>query len=169
MRDLEIVASECIRELAAIGISCGNVLVFSVNTRAKKRWGMCKQVPNGFEIEIAAVLLQDAVPLVSLKNTIIHELLHTCPDCGNHGPAWKRLADRVNRAYGYGIRRLSSAEEKGVAGVGGGQVRYRFVCKDCGQVVERMRSSKFTRNYTRYRCGKCGGCFRKITVGENDA
>lgn len=166
MRDLQLTAEECRRELASIGITCGSVRAFTVNTRAKKRWGLCRQVPGGFEIEIAAVLLREDVPISSLKNTIIHELLHTCPGCGDHGPEWKALAGRVNRAYGYGIRRLATPEEKGVVSADDERAKYQFVCKDCGQVIRRMRSSKFTRNYTRYRCAKCGGRLRKVEIDD---
>ena len=50
-----------------------------------------------------------------LKNTIIHELLHTCVGCMNHKAKWKFYADKVNRAYGYDdIKRTSTADEKGV-------------------------------------------------------
>ena len=162
MRDLQEAAAQCLQELKAIGITCGHVEALSVNYRAKKRWGVCKRTPGGFAIEIAAVLLEDNVPLASLKNTLIHELLHTCPGCDNHGAKWKALAQRVNQAYGYGIRRLASPEEKGVAAPEAAQVKYRFVCQGCGQTVARMRSSRFTENYTRYRCGKCGGKFKKL-------
>lgn len=39
MRNLMIFAIECMDELDSIGIPYGKVLDFSVNTRAKKRWG----------------------------------------------------------------------------------------------------------------------------------
>lgn len=168
MTDLEKTAEECLRELAEIGISCGKVHSICVNTRAKKRWGSCKPTPAGFDIEIAAVLLGESIPLSSLKNTLIHELLHTCPGCANHGAQWKRLAERVNRAYGYGIQRAATSEEKGVPAAGRVQAKYCFVCTTCGQEIERIRRSKFTENYTRYRCGKCGGSFRKRSTGEKN-
>ena len=39
MRDLTAYAIECMTELDNIGIEYGNIIEFTVNTRAKKRWG----------------------------------------------------------------------------------------------------------------------------------
>lgn len=39
MRDVNVIAIECMRELENIGINCGNVIKIGVNTRSKKRWG----------------------------------------------------------------------------------------------------------------------------------
>lgn len=134
MRDLQQIAQICFRELEALGIVCGSVQAFRVNTRAKRRWGLCKILPGGYQIEIAAVLLREDIPLASLKDTIIHELLHTCPGCANHGAQWKALADKVNRAYGYNIRRLASPAEKGVPDewIPPQRVRRRYVRKRGG-------------------------------------
>lgn len=41
MRDVNVIAIECMRELENIGIKCGNVIKIDINTRAKKRWGQC--------------------------------------------------------------------------------------------------------------------------------
>lgn len=48
MRDLTAYAIECMTELDNIGIEYGNIIEFTVNTRAKKRWGQCKAVPGGY-------------------------------------------------------------------------------------------------------------------------
>lgn len=39
MRDINVVAIECMRELDVIGIQYGNVVEFKVNYRAERRWG----------------------------------------------------------------------------------------------------------------------------------
>lgn len=165
MRDLQIIAAQCMRELDVLGIKYGEVISFEINTRAKKRWGQCKRIyGNKYSINISYRLLEDDTPMVSLKNTIIHELLHTCKDCMNHGENWKRQADKVNRAYGYGIKRCNSAEEKGVKELPeeSKKIKHRFVCKGCGQTIDRMRESRFTKYHTYYRCGRCGSDFEKL-------
>lgn len=165
MRDLQKVATECVLELRRIGINPGYVKEFRVNSRAKSRWGMCSnEHGTGFIIEISDRLLSDDAPEKALKNTIIHELLHTCKGTKGHGTEWKRLADRVNVAYDYGIKRCSSAEEKGVAvdEKPNMAVKHRFECQKCGLILDRTRESNFTKAYDRYRCGKCNGSFKKI-------
>lgn len=58
MRDLTAYAIECMTELDNIGIEYGNIIEFTVNTRAKKRWGQCKAVPGGYSINISRVCLK---------------------------------------------------------------------------------------------------------------
>lgn len=154
------VTVECMRELDALNIPYGNVREVSINTRAKRRWGQCKKVGSVYHINISDRLLENKD---GLKNTIIHELLHTCPNCMNHGQPWKSVADKVNKKYGYNIKRCSDADEKGVKPLDETyEYKYVFKCKDCGQMVRQMRASKFTRNPQSYKCGCCGGEFEKV-------
>ena len=163
MRDLSAYAKRCMEDLDAIGIKYGNVLAFTANTRAKNRWGQCRTVPGGYTININASLLDERNPEEGLIDTIFHELLHTCKGCMNHGVEWKKMADKVNRAYGLNIKRANSAEEKGVADeTRPGMVRHRFVCVGCGAVVNRQRESQFTKHYKDYRCSRCHSEFRKV-------
>ena len=161
MRDLNTIAVECMRELDAIGIQYGNILRFEVNTRAKKRWGLCKSVPGGFIISINKVLLDEKNDISGLKNTIIHELLHSCKNCMNHGEEWKRLASLVYAKYGYNIKRCSSADEKGVVAqtVSGERadqkVNYIIKCSKCGTETKRERVSDLVLRPGRYRCKFC--------------
>lgn len=39
MRDVNVIAIECMRELENIGIKCGNVIKIDINTRSKKALG----------------------------------------------------------------------------------------------------------------------------------
>lgn len=221
MQDLNALAQECMAELDAIHIPYSKNVVFEVNSRAKRRWGLCSHLSGGLHrIQIAKCLLEDGVPLDGAKNTVIHELLHTCPGTNGHKGLWKEYAEQVNRAYGYNIKRVSSSEEKGLDPVSdddamyvlkctrceatwryfkltnsvrnykrchcpdcfsplelvkgtlpktaSGQkqrresVQYRFVCTGCGGKINRKRASKFTRNYTNYRCKKCHSAFKQI-------
>lgn len=171
MRNLEEYVNRCIKELEEIGLECGNISEIKVNTRAKKRWGQCKRIPNGYQININVALLDERSDERGLKETIIHELLHSCKGCMNHGENWKRLADAVNEIYGYNIKRCNSAEEKGVSK----EVRaeygynpnshvsvnhstnYTIKCGHCGHTYTRTRKSKVVQHPEHYRCGYCGG------------
>ena len=163
MRDLQKIARECMTELDNLGIEYGNIKSFEINTRAKKRWGQCKAVTDGYTINISIRLLDEDTPLKSLKETVFHEILHTCKGCFNHGEMWKRYALKINKAYGYNIKRCTSASEKGVERITEAkQIKHKFVCENCGQVINRLKESKFTKYYTRYKCSACGGKFTKI-------
>lgn len=165
MRDLQVYAIEGMRILDELNIPYNKSVRFEVNTRAKKRWGQCKSIVGGYEISINEILLDERNSADGLMNTIIHELLHTCPGCYNHDPQWKQYADMVNCAYGYRIKRTSSADDKGVvAGVQEKKrvVKHKIVCTKCGQEIVRFRTSRFVMDYELYRCGICGGKFKRI-------
>ncbi len=172
MRDVNVIAIECMRELENIGIKCGNVIKIDVNTRSKKRWGQCRKIGNNYIIEVNQILLREDTDIDGLKNTIIHELLHTCKGCMKHTGEWKQLAEKVNRYYGYNIKRCDSADEKGISEeqkekiqkerTATRKVKFIFKCTCCGQKVERCRESKFTKYPELYRCAVCHGKFERI-------
>ena len=164
MKDLQELATQCQAELASIGIPFRRVKIWSINCRAKARWGLCKKLPDGtYEIEIAKALLQDDVDDIAVKNTIIHELLHSCPGCVKHTGRWKQYATRVNRYLPqYNIKCTTSAEEKGVA-VRRNEPVYRYIlkCCDCGNEIRRQKKSAAIEHPEHYRC-KCGGKLSRI-------
>lgn len=158
MKNLNMLFEESVAELNAIGIIPGNVSSLVVNTRAKKRWGYCRKLPDGrYEIQISDRLLFDDVDDTSTKNTIIHELLHTVEGCLCHTGKWKKLAERVNRAYSqYNIKRTSTAEEKGIDEKPIiPTYKYTVKCPQCGTVYRRIKKTKLVKYPERYRCGIC--------------
>lgn len=159
MKDLLRLAGECQMELQSIGIRCGQVRNWSVNTRAKARWGLCTKISKAvFDIQISAALLQDDVEEQAAKDTIAHELLHTVPGCFNHTGQWKQYAAFVNaRLPQYSIKARSSFEDKGVADDRPTPVyRYGLKCLRCGAEILRQKKSAAVEHPERYRC-KCGG------------
>lgn len=163
MRNINEVVENCCRKLDAIGIRYGQITSVTINTRAKKRWGQCVQSGGRFTISISSMLMSEKVALIHLENTVIHEILHTCNGCFNHGETWKILADKVNRAYGYNVKRTTSPEEKGIdPAIFAVNIKHKFVCNGCGGIVVRQRESDFTKHYNWYTCAKCNGKFTKV-------
>ncbi len=161
MKDFERLIQESLEEVKHVGIKPGEISSFSVNTRAKTRWGLCKKDVDGrFSIEVAAKLLEDdRISEKSCKETIIHEILHTCKGCMRHTGKWKYYAEVMNQVYGYNIKRVTTGEEKGVENykqTNEMSVKYIFTCENCGATIYRKRDSKFTRNYKYYGCARCG-------------
>ncbi|MCI8506262.1 MAG: hypothetical protein HFI67_08765 [Lachnospiraceae bacterium] len=159
MKDLGKLAAQCEAELEGMGLTCGTVRRWSVNSRAEKRWGQCRQVAEGvFDIEISQRLLEDEVDEIATKTTIIHELLHTVEGCLGHRGKWKFLAEMVGKTYPqYQIKRTSSCEEKGLSQAGETQARYRITCTGCGVQAYRQRAGRLVKRPEDFRCGKCGG------------
>ena len=159
MHDLQAAGRYCIIRLEELGIRCGSV-VFALDTRARRRWGSCRRLPDGsYRIGISPKLLE--APAESLYNTLYHELLHAATGCTGHTGRWKVLAERVGPVLGTDIKRTATWAEKGLEEQSDTAVRYRFVCIGCGAQVVRYRACLFTKRYKHYRCGRCGGSFRK--------
>ena len=135
-----------------------------INNRTKSRFGGCKKVKGfvhyTYQIEISKVLLDGEA--ATIKEILAHEVLHTCPGCMNHGPAWKKHCMTMEAGLGYRLERTSSYEKLGIEDRRKPK-SYRYVveCRQCGQKIYRQRKSPLTDATSRYRC-RCGGklvCF----------
>ena len=156
MRDLQKYAAVCMQQLDRLHIRYANNIEFKVNTRATSRLGVCKKSGDCYTIEISSALLDERTPLQSgLMDTLMHELLHTCYGCMKHTGRWKQLADKVNAAYGYDIKRAAGKDENIIPPELSAKPRYRVVCQSCGAVYERYKRSDLIQHPERYRCGKC--------------
>ena len=165
MKDLQKIFEDCLAELASIGITPEPITDVSVNSRAKKRWGQASRnnARGTWSISISDRLLDDSVPDEAARNTMIHEILHCVDGCTGHTGKWKALADICNEKLGTRIRRCSDySDMTSCKDVLYPEGKYVFRCKKCGQIVTRMKRSKFVDNYTRYACGKCRGRFERI-------
>lgn len=133
-----------------------------INTRAKKRLGCCVYKQGVYTIEVSAMLLKEEIPPAEnqlLQRTLIHELLHTCPGCGNHGSRWKQHAQKVQAVFGYTITRTAQVQEKEEVAV---PAKYLLVCKNCNALLPRHRLTAPVKYPQRYRCGKCGGILQRL-------
>ncbi len=126
----------------------------TINTRAKGRFGQCKKRNGKYTIEISQHLTQ--AKQEHIKETLVHEILHTCPNCMNHGKQWKYYAMRMNMKYGYEISRTNSCENLGITSPKIESANYAIVCNNCGKTTYRQRESKVIKNPEKFRC-KCGG------------
>lgn len=124
----------------------------NINNRLTRTLGQCKKTGRIYTIEISGHILESSDD--KLKEVILHELIHSCPKCMNHGTQWKAYADIVNRKHGYNIKRVASSsnfkydkQEK----------KYKIKCKNCGSIYVRRRKCNLVNYPERFRCGKCGG------------
>lgn len=160
MKDFYKLIEECLAEVTAVGIIPGNIEKWELNYRAKRRWGQCQKKKTGeITIQIAARLIEDdRISEKACKETMIHEILHACPDGMSHTGKWKEYAKLMNDTYGYNIKRTTSGEEKGVENYvpTRRKTQYVFMCRYCKQIVTKTRKCKFTHYYKNYTCGICG-------------
>ena len=169
MKDLNKLYEECMEELTRINMDFSNKIVrVSVNGRLRTTLGVCNRDrrTGKFTIDINPALLADNVNDMEVKDTIIHEMIHTCPGCFNHGYEWKRRADRVNRMLGYHVSRTASRADMEAANVKvkREEFKYALECVECGSQYKYNRWGKALENPSRYRCGKCHGDLKTVCL-----
>lgn len=98
---------ECIKMCKDVNIPISDDITFGLDS-AERRHGRCtyNRITGHCEITISKYL----VNLEDKKNTIIHELLHSCPDGHSHGYGWQKHADTIYKNYKIVITRCSNKE-----------------------------------------------------------
>lgn len=172
-RKLKEYMEKCMAMLDELNIPyCKDIKELSVS-HAERRWGQTSwrtSVNTGkrsdFKISISYKLINEKYTPTDegLINTMIHELLHTCPDCHGHGTQWKTYAKMVYDRYGIDIKRCGNDNDKGVT-EGEQDIVKKFTyvvqCTSCGNKIGRYRMSKVIECPENFRC-KCGGELKRI-------
>lgn len=168
-RELLALVEEAKYELGSIGISIGLVRSVMINAKLHSCWGRCRKGFNGYQIILSAELLRKEVSDTAVKDTIIHELLHTCPGCMKHTGNWKMLANLVNQKYPqYHIKRCTTNEEKGLPAKPRKAPNYAVACTQCNFKTYRQNRSSVVAHPENYRCPNCGGMLRAETITTSE-
>ena len=159
MNDCDALLKEVMAQAWALGIPLSKSIAphVRINSRAATRFGCCKYEGGRQIIEVASRIADG--PEESCRETLAHEVLHTCWGCRNHGKRWKEYAGRMNLAYGYHISRTSTNEKMGVEEER--PYKYLLRCESCGAEFKRLRASALTREPGSYHC-KCGGRIKRV-------
>lgn len=106
------------------------------------------------------------LPIESLDDTMIHELIHALYPRDGHGYEFHRVASKVNRAFGYSVSTYASQEEStalksAMKEALGASAFVRIKCNKCGKIHEVSSRKKVATQWANYKC-KCGGSLTKI-------
>ena len=77
-------------------------------------------------------------------------------------PNWKCVADKVNRAYHYNIKRTTSYDAKGVEPPKPQEPKYIVRCPACGYQWKHYRKCFAVENPTHCTCSTCGVKLERI-------
>lgn len=166
-------SKESIKELEDIGLGkmIPKNLNFTINYKAKKRLGQCA---DKRDINISSWLLEIGLDH-DIKNTIIHEILHTFKDTIGHKARWQYYAGYVNNRTDYHITRTTSidniyARANEVRPRREMGYKYEITCEKCGKVFYRQKMTK--RTFDSFTQGtmihkSCGGHDFKIVDIKN--
>ena len=108
--------AECIELMKELGVPISDSICPEVklvgtqnyNGRCNPKGSLKRFTEFDYYIEISGHTLQNTEK--SLRNTLIHELIHTVPDGLCHTGEWKKWAKYVSEKTGYNIQRLSGDE-----------------------------------------------------------
>lgn len=158
-QELDAMLLEQEKALLSLGIPISREIVpqVEVNTRAQRRLGCCVRKDGVFTIQVSVFVLEDQE---LVRTTLVHELLHTCYGCLNHGKRWKAYAAKAGEALGLDIQRTVTLEGQPQR-LRQDSVKYLLKCKSCGAVIPRRRMSKAVKHPERYRC-PCGGKLERV-------
>lgn len=153
---LNRLAKESEQELRDMGFSDKlNKRIDYTISNAKSRLGQCCEKKH---INISKWLLEVGTDK-EIKNTIIHELLHTFDDTIGHKEKWKMYARKVNSYGVYNITRTTSISKiMKHNGVDEEEMhdmlnqRYEITCLGCGAVYYKSKIQSKTLNS--YRLGR---------------
>lgn len=109
--ELNKLMKKTISELKAVGYRVGNIDRLRVSGRLRRAWANCaRDTRHGcYTITFGRHTIERGCD-EGIRGTMFHELIHTCEGCFNHGPAFKKAASIVNKAYGVRVSRTTSAE-----------------------------------------------------------
>ena len=145
---LKRLAKESENELIEIGLGdkLKDDITYSINYRAKKRFGQCCEKKY---INISSWLLEVGNDH-DIKDTIIHEILHTFNDTIAHKEKWQYYARYVNNRTNYNIKRTGSIStiyknanmtppQRNI------NYKWKITCVKCGKVFYKQRLCKKTK------------------------
>lgn len=160
MRSLEAYGRKCMEILDTLDIPYNAPTEWVVNKRAFRRYGQCCYSYGEYSINITYRLLDERIPEEYLEDTIIHELIHTCDGCLNHGKLFQKYCNLVNDCYScyhistYVDRWVSEEVEKYYP-KRNSEYKYIVHCPECGCESHYKKATKVIKNIHNYHCGRC--------------
>ena len=153
---------EVLDELKAIGVRIETTVYdykLELNERALSRFGQCSKKTR-YRKDYYTIQINNFHNMIDseteVKNTLVHEIIHSMPNCMNHGEVWKRIALKYSRAYGIDIARTNrhekysqfrkeyEAQKTNSAGeiIGTNKYKYAVTCTCCGKEWKYQKRSK---------------------------
>lgn len=165
MRNLQKIYYECVQECknAKIPIRDNKVIKIGLMTdELEDFYGVCyKELNNeGFSIYINPLLFNENCNIKELKETIIHELIHTCSRCWTHGKTWMKYANIMNNKYSYELTTIKDYDaifnkEK--------PILHHYICPNCGSIYNTRTINECDYNPNNYKiCLFCRSNYKKI-------
>ena len=162
LRNLQEIYNICLKEChnANIPIKDKNIIdIGIVDCNLVNYFGICisQTKVDDFIIFVRSDLMDESCPINELKETIIHELIHTCDGCWKHTKTWMKYARILNTKYGY---ELTTSKDKDTVFHKEKPILHRFVCPKCSSIYNMRSENSIPNSY--YVCPFCKSYYIKI-------
>jgi len=127
--------------------------------KSTKSWGRCHYNTETNESAIALNYVFEDKPEAA-RNTLIHEIAHSCAVGDHHGERWERAGNNIGKKWGIKVTRLNNYEDLGVQSISK-LGKYIVKCKKCGHEYYHARMCGVVEHPEFYNCG-CSGCHGEL-------
>lgn len=141
-------------------------IIFEIS-KARSFWAYVekRQYSNYYRIKVSDVfaeLTDNGTRYEKLLETLIHELVHTIPNCMNHKTYWKANCNKIKAKYpNFDLNRTASMEEFGIKEKVR-ETKYIITCEHCGQIWEYKRKPKWIDRCENVGCPYCNNRGMKV-------
>lgn len=110
-QELKILVVKCQKELEDLGYRFPKYK-YSISNRLTRALGKCYYRVNRMTGEVfdLQIKISHDLPFNVGAHTVMHELIHVLDPLSDHGYGFKRIAQEVNRKYGYTISTYANKE-----------------------------------------------------------
>lgn len=157
MHNVYTLFREVKKDAISLDIPFNDIADVIISKRAKRRFGSCKynEEDDAYYISVSEFILDDNVPIWPIKETLMHELIHSCDGCMNHGDEFKKWANIAGK-LGYKVTRTKNRADFNLKNRELPPTKYSISCTKCGHTYHRSKMCKLVKTPERFRCGECG-------------
>lgn len=164
MKDLYKLFDSALAMCDEVGIPYGTIFNIRINNRLSRAWGRClsQDGRKTFWIEIQGKFAKDEFSTdKAVIAVIIHEIIHTCEGCWNHGAQFMEYGQRITDRFGIKVAAHDSAEDLTVDSIAwNASKKYEVKCNCRSICKDRMCDIiKYPHTYT---CRLCHGNFERV-------
>ena len=124
--------------------------------RKEKAYASCYRKNGMFTIKVSKYALN--IDETAMNAVICHELIHTLPNCFNHGATFKNCANIMNDTYGMCVLTKGCLDKNGKqAKMERPTPKYTITCNKCGNKGFHNRKCGVIAHPELYRCRYCNG------------
>ena len=166
MHDINLLLKKALSICDKENIPYGNITGISINNRLSKALGRCMRKGNtdNYSIELRNIIADDTItPEHGALEIILHEIIHTCKGCWNHGDLFNSYGARLAK-HGYGTQGSTKNMDSLNLNMDNYIKAAKYICKceKCGHIEVRQRKCKFTDEPQNFIHKSCGGSFIRV-------